>query len=313
MKRDFDNLLRWFTENNGTHKIDILEENNECKSFFKEDIDESKLVLACPLNLMITLEDLKNYLDDNLINSLNKSVQLGLLLYFYDKTNNNKFKNYLNSLPSNLSHLPFLWNKKELILIKNSSFYEDFISHKIEFDESYKKLKENNIIDCDIEKFYFYICLVVSRNFSFYYNQNKKYSLVPIADLIDHSNEPNCTWIYNNLYDRFEIRTLKNCKKGEEILISYGNNKEDKSFLLFYGFNPQVNDRLFLNSEKKYLDEIEKNNEKIKKLVSNKLSRFPTTLEEDKELLKKSKNLNEKNAYLILIYEKEKLIKYLNE
>ena len=313
MIRDFDNLLRWFINNNGTHKIDVLEKNNECTAFFNEDIDESKLVITCPLELMITLDDLKNYIDDELINSLNinKYIKLGLLLYFYDNSNDKKYKTYLDNLPNNLSHLPFLWTNKEINIIKNSSFYEDFISHKVQLDEDFKKLKENNIINCDIKKFTYYVCLVFSRLFLFNYNNNKKYSLVPIGDLINHSNRPNCTWMYNNLYDRFEIRTLKNCKKGEEILLSYGN-KEDKSFLLFYGFNPQVNDRLFLNSEKKYLDDIEKDNEKIRKLVSNKLNKFSTTLEEDKELIKKSKNINEKNAYLILIYEKEKLIKYLS-
>jgi hypothetical protein len=64
--------------------------------------------------------------------------------------------------------------------------------------------------------------------------------IVPLADLANHSDNPNVIWCLNTEQRYFEMKTLRHVEEGGEITINYGFQPSWK-YLLHYGFLPLVN------------------------------------------------------------------------
>lgn len=60
-------------------------------------------------------------------------------------------------------------------------------------------------------------------------------ALVPIADLINNSLTPNAVWFFDHAKNVFVVKSTQNIKKGDEILISYGEKCNSRLFT-FYSF-----------------------------------------------------------------------------
>jgi hypothetical protein len=58
--------------------------------------------------------------------------------------------------------------------------------------------------------------------------------LVPLADMLNHAQSPNCDWSYSGR-DGFTVKTKRPVAAGEELHISYGA-KQNQLFLAHYGF-----------------------------------------------------------------------------
>jgi len=61
-----------------------------------------------------------------------------------------------------------------------------------------------------------------SRIYGFVINGIKTLGLVPYADMINHNEKDNCEWYYDNDQKAFVISATKDIKKGEEVVVSYG-------------------------------------------------------------------------------------------
>jgi hypothetical protein len=78
--------------------------------------------------------------------------------------------------------------------------------------------------------------IVNSRIFNLTADQeDAKCSFVPFADMINHSNSPNCDWSYDDDKKAFVMIANKDICEGEELVDSYGR-KTNFKFFLHYGF-----------------------------------------------------------------------------
>jgi len=64
----------------------------------------------------------------------------------------------------------------------------------------------------------------------------KVLSLVPLADMLNHSNNANVIWGYDNTSHGFKMKATKDIKRGEECFDTYGAHKSNDEFLLIYGY-----------------------------------------------------------------------------
>ena len=78
------------------------------------------------------------------------------------------------------------------------------------------------------------------------YNKEPTHCFVPMADMINHSNNPNCAWRYDDEKKGFVIEAKKNIKQGEELVESYLKNghQNNSFFFLHYGFVNQGSDKI---------------------------------------------------------------------
>ena len=146
-----------------------------------------------------------------------------------------------------------------------------------------------------LEEFQKNFIYVSSRNFgrrgSFYDEVN---TLVPFLDLINHNNNYNSWFFYDEKRDGFILYALKDIEKNEEITISYGQFNNIYLYTM-YGFT--IKDNIYKSNI--YL-ELNKKNFILFKSVN------------EKEIMKvinffKPQNLNEKKSLIIQIKNSLKL------
>ena len=75
-----------------------------------------------------------------------------------------------------------------------------------------------------------------------------EYMLVPYADLINHSNQPNATYEYSEEDGKLGviIRATEDIQAGQEVTIAYGPDKSNEMLLKQYGF---ITDSAFFSGE----------------------------------------------------------------
>ena len=112
-----------------------------------------------------------------------------------------------------------------------------------ECDKLYKlKLIPNLSKQEFTSKYMHYRALVGSRVFSTSFGG----ALVPIADLLNHSDNINVRWSFNPATNSFEMFTTSQIDPGQELYDSYGKSLSNNRRLLHYGFTVEPN----LNYEK---------------------------------------------------------------
>jgi hypothetical protein len=108
-------------------------------------------------------------------------------------------------------------------------------------EENYKSNHENHVVNeidfQDFLKFRIYVC---SRIFSYTKNYKEENGMVPYADLLNHSQNPNTTWYYDDVKNVFVVEATKNIKKNSEIYDSYGM-KTNVQLIMYYGFSIKNN------------------------------------------------------------------------
>ena len=221
-KNDF---LDWFKTNKGFNNL-IIKESKESgkKTIAKNDIKKDDILVKVPFDLMINY---KNFINEEFI------VELVNILINHKK--NNIKTQYISYLPDDYSFLVHNWKKDKLDIVKNTSIFNDIIKSKSTKQLRFEKFKKKYGQKVTDEEFDWAYSCVTTRNFSIY-KDNKKYnSLVPYSDLLNHSNENNSKWYFDEKNDSFMIKALNDIPKGEEVFVSYGFLDGKKS-LTWYGF-----------------------------------------------------------------------------
>tara|TARA_Y100000991_G_scaffold214907_2_gene203795 strand:- start:1100 stop:2053 length:954 start_codon:yes stop_codon:yes gene_type:complete len=303
--RNVKNLNDWFLKNKGSHDINIVTYNNELGIELNSDKKENDIILKCPKELTI---------DDSLLNNYDKVIEkkkifsIKLILFLIDesKKENSFFKEYIKSLPIDLSHLPTYWDKETLEIIKDTFFYEDLKKLKKKIQKSYKFLKEKNK-KIKYEEFKYFLLIVKSRCFNFSEKDKSNCLILPMIDLFNHSIDPNCKLIVDKEQNSYNLVLTKDCKKGEPLTVTYGVRLADE-ILLTYGFFPEEFRFLFLknkDNEYEHISSIKGNNLKI---LYDKVLKFKKPIEEYDEEIENVTDENKKNAYSIMLNEKKQIL-----
>ena len=174
------------------------------------------------------------------------SYDFDCLVYFLtiDIDNENSFfKNYYDYLPRILTKdFPLYFSSEKINLLNKIELDVEIGRQTHFFNKSLTPVKNEILkIKNGLEKFKKNFILVSTRNLerrsSFFEEVN---TLVPYLDLLNHDNNFNTWFIYDEKREGFSLYAIKNIKKNEEITISYG--KLNNLYLYsIYGFTIKDN------------------------------------------------------------------------
>ena len=254
----YNNLHNWLISNGAfiSKKI-IPQEQNIYNRYIisKDDIKQNEEIIFIPNEL--TLSTLNNIVLDkcNLgfkeFNSYASkeekfSYDFDCLVYFLtiDIDNENSFfKNYYDYLPRILTKdFPLYFSSEKINLLNKIELDVEIGRQTHFFNKSLTPVKNEILkIKNGLEKFKKNFILVSTRNLerrsSFFEEVN---TLVPYLDLLNHDNNFNTWFIYDEKREGFSLYAIKDIKKNEELTFSYG--KLNNLYLYsIYGFTIKDN------------------------------------------------------------------------
>lgn len=279
-----------------------------------KNIKENDIIIKIPNKYIIEYNKVHN---KHLLNKLNNKNSLVATHILLESLKDNSFwQSYFDTFPKNLDEYIYYYDKQKLKTLKDTSIMckgvYNFNKHmKNVIDDSkliYKYLLKKNKLPEQIKlysdfynlflKYRIYVC---SRIFGYVKNSNDELGMVPYADLLNHSAEPNTTWRYDDNMKSFIVVATKDIPKNTEIYDSYGN-KTNVQLVMYYGFSIKNNIHSVLNfMHKNQLYELDHESSKdiLSKSVIKKLS---SILNHHTDLIK-SGSINDHN--ILNIYNDE--------
>jgi hypothetical protein len=168
----------------------------------------------------------------NFNNDVNGEI-LCLLVFLSSekKKSNSPFKEYFSALPKNYNSLPFYYSEKDLELAKNTLFIDIIGSRTKKRNKVFYYLtreKNFNISKAEFEYLYY---TITTRSYS-------PKAVAPYGDMFNTGPQEilNAKWEYDNSNGDIIIRSKKDIKKDEEVLILYMYKWNNFDFLESYGF-----------------------------------------------------------------------------
>ena len=343
-------FINWLTKHNvNLSNIKIIgRENNERGVISKKKINAGDFVFLIPKHLIITNITADKVKEARMVNSLFKNkhyteiniIKIAVFMLYVESFDDIKldvnWRPYFNILPENQEHIPIFW-ENELNYFEGSLLL-DRIQNRIKMIEDEYEILKQNIPDFEMFSLYEYKymrSIVSSRNFKLIINGTTVSAMVPLADMLNHSNKCPTKWSFNDKLNSYQMVTHSNIAKGIEITDSYGMKPMDNYFI-YYGFVlPESKSRveININNFKGYLtmkiDSVETkevlnyfrnttsnnfvarfNNKEMdvkafKKLLNflNELKSLYPHSKKFYESYKKIKNQNKKNAYTLMFNE----------
>jgi len=260
--KKFENWLKKYGINMSNIRIETSE-HNERKVVSINPIKTGEDVMLIPKKLIITsLKIEKTQTGRHILKLFEKDTELTkaiinittyILFCSVDYIGYTKFWDpYLEILPKDLGHIPLFWNKQNLSYLKGSHLLANIRDRLKKIRNEYNILKKN-IKDFNLFTFHMYKhvrCLVSSRNFRLNINGNYCSSMVPLADMLNHSNHAMTRWFYNNKLTSYQMVSKRSISSGIEITDSYGS-KENHKYFMYYGFLLEDADtRIFIKTRK---------------------------------------------------------------
>lgn len=277
-------FINWLEKNNINMKNIKIEfgENNERKVISIHSINTGENVMLIPKKLLINSSKIeKTSVGRQILRLFQKETELTkaiinitvyILFCSVDYTGYTKFWDpYIEIFPKNLDHIPLFWSKTHLKYLKGSHILINIRDRLKKIRNEYNILKKN-IKDFKLFTFDMYKhvrCLVSSRNFRLNIDGVTCSTMVPLADMLNHSSNALTRWFYNNSLNSYQMVSKGNIPNGVEITDSYGR-KENHKYFLYYGFLLEdAETTLFLKTRKLGVEVIDDfNSEGIKNLLN---------------------------------------------
>jgi hypothetical protein len=214
--------------------------------FSNSDINEYTPIIKINQDKIIQSDNLPFYNQFKELTRTDNSI-IAMYLCILTLNKDKSIKPFLDILPSLLdfTNYPYFLDPEEFKFLKLTKI--DFECQKnveLTINEYNIFLKHRKSLIPFIKKegkfpnfyLYFYYRLIVnSRVFSYIRDSIIKIGLVPYADMINHSNNPNCNWIFNESNQTFDIISNKKIPANHEITLNYGC-KPNNILYQCYGF-----------------------------------------------------------------------------
>ena len=309
----YNNLYNWLISNGAFISENLIPIEQDIYNRYiitKEKIKKDEEILFIPN--ILTLSTLNNLVLDEcnigfkeFISSSSKeekfSFDFDCLVYYLTVDMDNKnsfFKFYYEYLPQiSDNNFPIYFTDDKINVLKNIELDIEIGRQKHFFNKSLTPVKDKIMkMKNGLEKFKKNFIYVSTRNMgrrtSFFEDVN---TLVPYLDLLNHNNNFNTWFIYDEKREGFSLYAVRDIEKEEEITISYGRLNNIYLYSM-YGFTIK--------------DNIYRTNINIK-IDGKKLTVFPKEKKEQiKRIMKQFKNYDSKT---LLIKLKESLMNRLNE
>jgi hypothetical protein len=255
-----------------------------------EDIDHDEIIITVPRRLLLCV---KTALESETIGPIFQQLKHDLnldedsivtLFIMYEKGKSNSiWKPYFDILPQDLSTYPLYFSANALALIEGTPLFLEIMQTKEQLQDFastvfpllFEKYPDTFQLDVfTLENLIWTRAVVDTRAFSF---REMGCCMLPFVDFVNTYPYPQLEskGSYIAEIDAFQIKTMADCKKGEQLFICYGpySNRE---LLQNYGFVTQNNpyDRYFIEFELP-----EDDTEERRELKSQLLTKFNLSLE----------------------------------
>lgn len=206
-------------------------------------VNRNSNILEIPRKCIITSDDAKKStighdVDKSDFTPKDNHTWLALYLLQERESGCSFFKPYIDSIPKHYRNFPAYYNKDEILQMQ-VSFSVDMLKQR-----QYVLEKEYNSFVSALPKYTKYALsdfiwaktAVLTRVFGFKSrDENSKEGLVPMADMLNHKDDPGTHWQFELERDAFTIKTTKMVLTGGEIFDTYGQ-KCNSRYLINYGF-----------------------------------------------------------------------------
>ena len=207
-------------------------------------IKENEILVSIPEKLLISsMNKIINPFCNKLFSIDDPINEFECILSFiaYDiKNNNSFFKPYYDYFPSINYNQPFFFSEdiKKKYEITGITNYLDMNINQIK--KAYKRLLEH--YEIDYSNFLETFILVISRNFG---RKKSEYfedinTMVPFLDLLNHDNNYNTDFKYDDKKYKFVLYAIRNIEIGEELTDFYGG-ENNLNLFISYGFTIKNN------------------------------------------------------------------------
>ena len=308
---NFNKLREWLHLENDNL---MMNEDGFRGIYSTKDIYKDDIIIEIPDKNLIQYSNIKkNRIESKLYNT-NSSIAMYMLLQ--SLTKNSYWKNYLDTLPKSLDEYIYYYDEKKINLLKHTSMMcksvYNFNTHMKNIINDSKiiynyLLNKNKLCDeiKDYDNFYKlflkFRILACSRIFGYMKNSEHDTGMVPYADLLNHSENPNTTWKYDDSKKAFIVIATKYIPKKTEIFDSYGN-KSNVQLMMYYGFSIKDNKNSSLFVKNKHnLIELNYNNSS-KPLSKDDIHKLKKILKHHEYIIK-NKHINDIN--ILNIYNDE--------
>ena len=227
-----------------------------------KDIKKNDIIIKIPKKYIIQFSDI-NKGDNRIISEKLYNTNSLVASYLLEKSLDKKshWSSYLETLPEKLDEYIYYYDKEKLDSLKNTSImckgaynFKDHMKNVIDDSKIiYKWMLLSNLLPDQYKSykeffklFLKFRILVCSRIFGYIRNGEEENGMVPYADLLNHSQNPNTTWYFDDKLKSFVVIATKDIKKNSEIYDSYGN-KSNVQLIMYYGFSIKDNKHSKLN------------------------------------------------------------------
>ncbi len=250
---EYNNLISWIRNNGGFISDKITpDESSEFNRIMlsNKTISKNELISFIPEKIILSsINPLLNSICRRAY-GLYHSSDLECITFFMtlDKFNKTSFfKPYYDYLPKfDMGGAPTSFSEKKLKFYEELEFdlYVGISNHKLQnaYNEEVEKILEEKGIKNPFEEFKYNYELVKSRNLArpgsdFFFDLN---SCVPFIELLNHDNNYNTDFEFDEKNKGFILKAVRNINLGEELTLSYGNESNINLFVT-YGFTLKNN------------------------------------------------------------------------
>jgi hypothetical protein len=219
----------------------------------RTDVPAHTCIVSIPLKCLITdlmgrtqTEAGKAVFAPNVNAQLSAPTLIAVVLYILEmgRDANSFFKPYFDILPTDWNDFPVFWSEANLnSWLKGSPLVRDVKDRirtmKADYDEL-RRVCGSHLFPYSFEEFLKVRTAVGSRNFGIIVDGEKRTSMVPFADMLNHYRPRETSWTFDSQRGHFTITTLTRLSAGQQVMDSYGR-KDNSRFLLHYGFAVEVN------------------------------------------------------------------------
>lgn len=210
-----------------------------------EPVVEGELVIHIPRSAIITLDVAKQSATGKLITAHGANVSdYGYMAAFLleVKREGGFWQPYLDVMPSGFSEHPLFFSTEELDYLQGS-----YTLPMVKEQQNWLTYEYKQVIDClpkgqhfSAAEFAWARCTVMTRTYTITIYDEKSLGMVPLADMLNHSNEADVVWTGESTYG-FSLFATKNIAAGHHVYESYGRRCNGRLFV-HHGFCLDNND-----------------------------------------------------------------------
>jgi histone-lysine N-methyltransferase SETD3 len=162
---------------------------------------------------------------------------LAAFLLAEDRDAKSAWRPFLDSLPRSFEHHPLLFDARRLALLRGSTVPGRIaaLRRSIAHDHAVIAAAVPQLADLTIAELTWARIVVMTRCFGVRIDGKRTHSLVPLVDMLNHSETPQVRSGYDAQRAEFLVRAARDCDAGQELHGFYGERCNSR-FLLGYGF-----------------------------------------------------------------------------